>query len=65
MHIDSPLGALIPGAMLVGRFLRAPLCLFLDLNWNCALPVCSVLLPGDLSSSSFFILLPFEIPGLS
>jgi hypothetical protein len=40
-HIDSSLGGLIPGAMLLGSFLGVPLCLFLSLysDWNCVLPV--------------------------
>jgi hypothetical protein len=56
-HIDSSLGCLIPGAMLVGSFLGAFLCLFLSpySDWNCVLPVWLVLLPGDLHFSLIFL----------
>jgi hypothetical protein len=54
-HIDSSLGGLNPGTLLVGSFLGALLCLFLSLysNWNCVLPVQLILLP-DLPFSLIF-----------
>jgi hypothetical protein len=66
-QVDSSLAVLIPGAMLVGGFLGDPLCLLLSLypDWNCALTICSIQLPGDLLFSLFFILPPFGPPGLS
>jgi hypothetical protein len=66
-HIDFSLGALIPGDILVGSFLGAPLCLFFSFypDWNCVLPVHLMLLPGNLLSFSSFILFPFELSCLS
>jgi hypothetical protein len=60
IHIDFSLGALIPGAILMGSFLLVPLCLFLSLY-----PIHLMLLPGDKLSFSSFVLLIFELPGLS
>jgi hypothetical protein len=65
-NIDFSLRALIPGAVLVGSVLEASLCFFgLYLEWNCALPVHLLLLPGDLLSFSSFVLPRLELPGLS